>query len=373
MPRIRTRDSGPVSVEEARELLRLLGEQGLGPVAEDPFGAFRNPFAYVIASEEIARVWPSLNMVLTGCLPVGFLRYCSDRTRSANADRIASGELIGCLAVTEPDSGSDTARPNTTARRDGDDYVLNGQKTWISNATIADMAVVVAHDVERKERSFFIVDRATSDYATQEIDKLGWRASPTGQMFFDDCRVPVGNQADRIMERFFEDEPERALALVEEGVLSGSGSLNEVFAFLRTVMAAMATGITQAAFEAAVNRVGNRGSKDAALGGEQLVRVDVQRIETLLEASRRLTYRAAELLQDGDSRARMMTSLAKGFATEHCREAAGVAYRLCRGGGSTDFSVERYLRDARTMTIPDGTTDIQKLIVGYELTGLAAY
>lgn len=368
------RDPGVMSVEEAHRLLGHLGDLGLGPMGGDPFAAFRDPMAYVAASEEIARVWPSLNMMLTGCLPVGFLRYCSERTRQANAERLESGKLIGCLAVTEPGSGSDTARPKTTAHRDGDEYVLNGQKTWISNATISDMAVVVARDVEREERSFFVVDRATCDYETREIDKLGWRASPTGQMFFDGCRIPVENHADRVMERFFEQAPGRAQSLLEEGVMSGGGSLNDTFAFLRTVMAAMATGISQAAFEALVDRVGEPTSGDAEpLGRQQRVQSTLYRVKSILEASRRLTYRAAELLEDGGSKTRMMTSLAKGFATERCLEAAGEAYRLCGGGARTRYPVERYLRDARTMTIPDGTTEIQKLIVGYELTGLSAY
>ncbi len=217
-PHLEQRDPGVMSAREARRLLGHLGDLGLGPAGGDPFAAFRDPMAYVVASEEIARVWPSLNMMLTGCLPVGFLRYCSGRTREANADRLESGELIGCLAVTEPDSGSDTSHPDTTAHRDGDEYVLNGQKTWISNATIADMAVVVARDVEREERSFFVVDRATCDYDTRKIDKLGWRASPTGQMFFDDCRIPVENHADRVMERFIEHDPRRPRSLVQEGV-----------------------------------------------------------------------------------------------------------------------------------------------------------
>ncbi len=139
-------------------------------------------------------------------------------------------------------------------------------------------------------------------------------------------------------------------------------------------MAAMATGISQAAFEALVDRAGEPAPGGAEpLGGQQRVQGTLYRVKSVLEASRRLTYRAAELLESGGSRARMMTSLAKGFSTERCLEAAGEAYRLCGGSARTRFPVERYLRDARTMTIPDGTTEIQKLIVGYELTGLAAY
>jgi alkylation response protein AidB-like acyl-CoA dehydrogenase len=139
----------------------------LGPAGAGGIYAFNHPLWYALCAEELGRIWPSLNMLITGCFPVEFLRWASDRTYTSYKDQIDSGEVIGCLAVTEPGSGSHTAEPETTATKEGDEYVLNGEKTWISNATIADVAIVVAFDEEANERDFFVVDRKNSNFESQ--------------------------------------------------------------------------------------------------------------------------------------------------------------------------------------------------------------
>ncbi|MDY7081321.1 MAG: acyl-CoA dehydrogenase family protein, partial [Halobacteria archaeon] len=100
---------------------------------------------------------------------------------------------MGCIAITEPSGGSDTKEPNTTARKDGDEWVINGEKTWVSNAPIADMAMVVAWNEEMNTRDFFMVDKKNSPFETSDLDKIGWKGSPTGQLFFDDVRIPEEN------------------------------------------------------------------------------------------------------------------------------------------------------------------------------------
>lgn len=373
-PRVRSRPETSLTYEEAIEYLETLGEIGVGPAGEGGMAAFEDPLTYAVEAEEIARVWPSLNMLVTGCFPVEFLRWCSDGTRDAYAGDLQDGTVIGCFAVTEPGSGSDTIHPETTARREGDHYVLNGEKTWVSNAPIADMAVVVAHDVEEDERDFFVVDRRTSDFETRGMNKLGWRGSPTGQMFFDDCRIPVEHKSINILQRFYEEDPETAAGLLEDGLLSGENPLGAIFSFLRTGMGAMATDISQAALEAALEYSTQRETFGKPIARHQLIQDKLYTIKRNVETSRRMVHHAADLLERGEDAARRTASLAKAHATEKCVESADEAVQVHGANGlSTEYPVERYLRDARTMTVPDGTTEIQKLIVGYELTGEPAY
>ncbi|MFB6226860.1 MAG: acyl-CoA dehydrogenase family protein [bacterium] len=371
------RDSRPetrFTHDLASELLSKLGRMDIGPAGDRGIGTFNDPLTYALEAEEISRVWPGLHMLVTGCLPVEFLRWCSDRTRDAFKGNIKDGSVVGCLAVTEPGSGSNTASPNTTARRDGEEYVLNGEKTWVSNAPIADMAIVVARDLEQDQRDFFIVDRRTASFETREMEKLGWKSSPTGQVFFDDCRIPIENKSTHVMERFYEDAPEQAANLLEDGLLSQGDPLNAIFSFLRTGMGAMAVGIGQAALDEALAYSTDRSTFDQPIAQHQLIQEKLFTIKSAVETSRRLVYHAADLLENGDSRARLTTSLAKASASEECLDAVDEAVQVFGANGlSRDYPLERYLRDARTMTIPDGTTEIQKLIVGHELTGKSAY
>lgn len=374
-PTVSSRNESSLEHDEALDYLRRFGEVGIGPAGEGGLAAFNDPMAYAVASEEMARVWPSLNMLITGCFPVDFLEWCSPETREAYRQDLKAGTIVGCFAVTEPDSGSDSANPRTTARREGDYYVLNGEKTWVSNAPIADMAVVVAKDLEADQRDFFVVDRRTASFETREMDKLGWKGSPTGQIFLDDCRIPACHKSTGVIETMYEKDPETASKLFESGLLAGQDNpLNSIFSFLRTGMAAMATGIGQAALEASLDYANSRTTFGKPIAKHQLIQEKLYTIKRNVETSRQLVHHAADLLGRGESEAREIASLAKAHATEKCLEAADAAIQVHGANGlSTDVPLERYLRDARCMTIPDGTTEIQKLIVGYEMTGESAY
>ncbi|MFW5929634.1 MAG: acyl-CoA dehydrogenase family protein, partial [Halobacteriota archaeon] len=235
---------------------------GFSPdVADDYWGdlAF-----YGIGSEEISRIWPSLNVTLNMSFPAMFVEYASDDTQDAMLDKLESGEIIGGLAVSEPHSGTDTVNLRTTAEPDGDEYVLNGQKTWVSNAPIADVMLVAAENEETGSREMFLVDQENSPFETSELHKIGWKASPTGEIYLDDVRIPkennLGNMIskamaegntlqdmlpypDSVMELFFELKP-----------------LNAIFSFMRTGMALMAVGIMQAALEDSIEYVKERES-----------------------------------------------------------------------------------------------------------------
>jgi alkylation response protein AidB-like acyl-CoA dehydrogenase len=375
-PNLPEADREELSKDDALEYIRKFGELGIGPASEGGLvDAINDPMLYVLTSEEVSRVWVSLNVVLGMSFPVMFMPWTADETRDAYADRIDSGEMIGAMAVTEPDSGSDTKKPGTTAVRDGDEYVINGEKTWVSNAPICDMALVVAYDEEEEQRDFFIVDQKTSPFETQSIHKLGWNAAPTGQMFFDDCRIPVENKLMHTVGRMMEESEDLSeTPLSEEGIFASEDPLNAIFAFMRTGMSAMSVGMCQAALDLGLEYAQDRETFGKPIAQHQLIQDKLYNIKRLTETSRQLTYEAAEKLSEGDTDVRMYSSLAKGHSCEKAVEATSEALQIYGANGlSTEYPIERFYRDARMMTIPDGTTEIQKLIVGYELTDLQAY
>lgn len=365
-------DSEPVSKADAVEYQRELGELGVGPGAGEE-AAFEDPVTYAVTIEEIARVWPSLVMIVTMGFPFPamLVPYAGDRTREALGDRARAGEVVGCLAVTEPEGGSDNTEPATTARRDGDEYVLDGEKTWVSNATIADVALVLATDEETGTRDFFLVDRETAPFESRELDKLGWKGSPTGQLFLDGCRIPIEN---KLMNTVGTMASEGETDVLENPMWATQDPLNAMFAYMRTGMASMAVGIMQAAFEDALDYATDREVAGDPIAGKQLVQDLLYGMKENVETARLLTYHAADHVATGHDDARMLASLAKGYATERAVDVTSDAIQIHGANGlSTDYPLERYFRDAQTTTIPDGTTEIQKLVVGSELTGHAAY
>ena len=371
-------DREPLTREEFLEYTGVLRELDIGfepGVAEEYFG---NLERFTIVSEEVSRVWPSLNVALQMSFPSVFVQHAADVTQDAMLDKLHDGECIGCLAVTEPEGGSDTARPNTVAYKDGDEYVLEGKKQWVGNAPIADVALVVAHDDEADTQDMFLVDQANSPFETETMDKLGWKGVNNGKMYFDDVRIPEDNRLSNIVGNALMDGadmqeivpfPESVSQLFFE-----QKALNATFSFMRTGMSFMAVGIMQAAFEEALEYAEERETFGNPIGSTQLVQEKLYEILRDLETSRHLARHALELLERGDDRARLISSLAKGYTAERSVDATYNALQIHGGEGlKTENRLERYYRDASVMTIPDGTTEIQKLIVGKELTGMSAY
>jgi len=365
-------DREPMEKEDAIEYQRMLGELGVGPGAGEE-AEFENPVTYAVVVEEIARVWPSLVMTITMGFPFPsmLVPYAGERTRDAFADEARGGEVIGCLAVTEPEGGSDNTHPSTTARKEGDEYVINGSKTWVSNATIADVALVLAWDEETKTRDFFVVDSETAPFETRELEKLGWKASPTGEMFFDNCRVPVENKLTNVVGEMM---AEGATDVLENPIFQTHDPLNAMFSYMRVGMSSIAVGTAQAAFEAALEYASEREVGGDVIASKQMIQETLYEMKAGLTSSRLLTHHAAQHLAEGHEDARMLSSLAKGYSCERAVKVTSNAVQIHGANGlSPDYPVERYFRDARTTTIPDGTTEIQKLVVGSELTGHNAY
>jgi alkylation response protein AidB-like acyl-CoA dehydrogenase len=266
----------------------------------------------------------------------------------------ASGECIGCLAITEPNAGSDISSLETTATLDGDSYLVNGTKTWISNGSIADAAfVLVTTDktLGLLGMGFLLVEKNKSDFKARELHKLGLRSFPTSELSFDNCRVPKEN-------------------LLDPG--AGYKRTMAFFDISRAMIGAMCSGISQAAIDASIKYAQERAQFGRPIGSFQMIQEMLVDMITETEAGRLLSFRALDLIDKGQ-KSRWQCSLAKAYATEAAVRTTSKAIQIHGAMGLSDeYPVERYFRDARTLTIPDGATQIQKLIVGRDILGIRA-
>ncbi|MEM4509343.1 MAG: acyl-CoA dehydrogenase family protein, partial [Archaeoglobaceae archaeon] len=305
---------GGLTKEEALELYAKFRKIGIGYDPESISVYFEDPFYYGIASEEISRVWASLNVVIGMSFPVVFVNLASDETKDALGKKLEKNQVIGCLAVTEPEAGSDTSTLKTTAVLDGDEYVLNGTKTWISNAPIADVALVAATVKDTGTQEMFLVDRINSPFEASELHKLGWRCAPTGEIYLKNCRVPKENALTNMIAKSLAGE---AKIPIHEGIAKLFGymsPLNAIFCMMRAGMALMATGISQACLDASISYAKQRKQFGRPIGRFQLIQDMLFKMSAITESSRLLSYKALYLVTKGDPQARLMSSLAKAYA-----------------------------------------------------------
>ncbi len=366
---------GPLTKEEVIGFYKKFKEIGLG---FDPATArvwLKDPMFFGIAAEEISRVWASLFAVWAYQIFASLAPLASEESAERLASKLERAELVGCMAVTEPGAGSDTSKLQTTATLEGDHYVIQGRKCWITNAPIADVALVAATEKDTGMQNFFFIDREVSPFETTELHKIGWRAAPTGEMFFDNCRVPKENALTEMLSKAFTEREEMRPPLFdpESGIMKLATKikpLSAIFCFMRTGMALQATGISQAALDASMKYAKERTQFGKPIGKFQLVQELLYEMTAITESSRLLAYRALDVAWRGDPEARKWSSLAKCYACEGCIKVTYNAIQLHGGIGlSEELPLERYFRDARIMTIGDGTTEIQKMIVGRELLG----
>lgn len=353
--------SRPITRDEYREiwqgllpsLIRLAEGMDLGGLDYISLGIFL---------EQVFKANPSLVCTIGMALgPAGMLYlFGGDDLKQRYIPLIVSGQKIGCSAITEPNVGSNPAGVQTTAVANGDFYLLNGTKTWISCADISDVALVTCRMREdgNEDVGLLLVDREISPYDSSELPHLGLKAFPTGELYFDDCRVPRDNRVGGSRKK----KPKGDLKMVLQG-----------FEFARTGMALGSVAMAQFAFEQAVSYAQEREQWGKRIGEHQMIQEMIADMATCIETARLLTYRALSLLQQG-KRCEREAAMAKYYATEMAVEVTSKAIQIHGANGlSEEYPVERIFRDARMFTIPDGTTQIQKLIVARDILGLSAF
>jgi len=350
---------GPFSRDEVVQYIKKLIPFGFytGGLGEEYGVKQIDPLTRLLCSEELTRVWASLSATIgiaSGAAEA--ILGAPEEMKARLLPRLLEGDLISCAGITEPNAGSNSASMTTRAELDGDNYVLNGTKTWISNATVADMVLALCVTDKSKGPlgiSRILVEKATSLYETSELHKLGWYCFPTGEISFADCRVPR-NQ----------------LITTDPG--SGYKRTMQAFESARTGMGVMAAGMSQAAIDASIAYARERKQFGRPIGSFQMVQEMIADMIADTEATRLLAYRSHDLILKG-VRARKESSLAKAFG---CEAAVRVTARAVEIHGAVALvethPVARFHRDARMLTIPDGTTQIQKLIVGRESIGIKA-
>ena len=340
-------------VEEMAELgfLGVFVPEALG-------GAGLDFFAYLALLEETGG-WASLRSVLSvqqSLVLTPLLAYGTEAQKARYVPRLARGEVLGAFALTEPEAGSDAASLKTRARREGDFYVLEGQKTFISHANVAEVFLVFAKtDPEKGAKGItcFLVERGDGVKTSPLKGKLGLRAADTGMVFLDGVRVPK----DRVLGK--EGEGFRiALSTLDTGRIS---------------LAAGAVGLMQRALDLSLAYAGERKQFGKPIAQFQLVQEHLAAMKLDLEAARLLTYRAAWKKVKGEPYT-LEASLAKLFASEAANRVAYRAIQVHGGYGFfEEYEVARLYRDARILTLYEGTSEVQKLIIGAHLTGVRAF
>ena len=341
-----------------REALNELAELGaLGMVVPEEWGgAGMDYMSLVLTLEEIAAGDGATSTIVSvqNSLPCGILnRFGSDAQKEAWLKPLARGEKLGCFCLTEPHVGSDASAIRTSAVRDGNEWVLNGVKQFITTGKHADVAIVFAvtdKAAGKKGITCFLVPANAPGYQVGRIEeKMGQKASDTTQILFEDCRIP----ADSVVGK--EGEGYRiALSNLEAG---------------RIGIAAQCLGMARAALEAAVKYAQERESFGKPIFEHQAVNFRLADMATQLEAARQLVWHAASL-KDAGRPCLKEASMAKLFASEMAERVCSDAIQVHGGYGYvTDFPVERIYRDVRVCQIYEGTSDIQKLVIGRALAG----
>ncbi len=339
-----------------RETVRRMGELGLMGIAvpEGWGGGGGDTVAYAVALEEVSRACAAHGVVMTVnnslyCEPVA--RYGTDEQKARFLTPFASGQKIGCFSLTEPEAGSDATNQSTLARREGDAYLLDGRKIFVSNGREADAALVFAQTDRTKGPrgiSAFLVEKGTPGFTVVKTEeKLGIRASDTAEFLFEGCRVPASSRLGEEGQGF-----RIAMTTIDGG---------------RIGIGAQAVGIAVAAYEAAVAYARERKSFGVPIGQHQMVQWMLADMATGIEAARLLTLRAACLKDRGEPFG-PEAAMAKFFASETAMRVATDAVQVHGGYGFIkEYQVERHFRDAKITQIYEGTSQIQKLVIARHL------
>jgi butyryl-CoA dehydrogenase len=357
-PRVRDNDR---AARFDRELASKLGEIGFlgAPVAEEYGGRGLDYLSYALIVEQVGRADSSARTVVsvqTSLVAGSIEKWGSEEQKREWLPRLCTGEALGCFALTEPDAGSDPASLRTRAKKTDSGWTISGNKMWISMGNVSELALVFAQtDPEKKHRGLacFMVPTSTNGYGSQEIHgKLGLRSSDTAEISLDDVEVPDGALLGEVGDGF-----KIAMSSLDNG---------------RYSVAAGCVGICDGCVDASVSYAKERKQFGVPIASFQLVQELIADMVVKRDAARLLVYRAGALKDQG-VRNTVETSIAKYYATEAAVECANSAIQVHGGSGYVDdYPVERYLRDARVTTLYEGTSQIHKLIIGRDATGINA-
>lgn len=338
------------------EIVKKLGELGFMGMMVSPEwgGAGLDTISYVLAMEEISKVDASVGVIMSvnnSLVCWGLEMYGTPEQKEKYLRPLAQGKMLGAFALSEPEAGSDATNQHTTAERDGDYWILNGTKNWITNGTTADVYLVMAQtnrELRHKGISAFIVEKDFPGFERgKKEDKLGIRSSDTCSLMFTNCRVPKEN------------------LIWEEG--KGFNFAMNTLNGGRIGIAAQALGIAQASLEAAVKYSKERKAFGKPIAELQAIQFKLADMATKVEAARLLTLQAASL-KDQDKDFAMHAAMAKLFASRTAMECADEAIQIHGGYGYVrEYLVERYLRDAKITEIYEGTSEIQRIVIARSL------
>jgi len=353
LPHVMTWDE---SQEFPIQVFREMGKLGLMGVLvpEEYGGAGLSYIEYKTVIEEVARVCGSIGLSLAAhnSLCTGhILSFGNEEQKQKYLPRLASCEWLGAWGLTEANTGSDAGNMKCTATRDGDSWIINGTKNWITHGKSGDVAVVICRTGEPGERNnstAFVVERGTTGFAAgKKENKLGMRASETAEMIFDNCRIPDSNRLGEVGEGF-----RQAMVVLDGGRIS---------------IASLALGIAKGAYEAAVKYAQERHQFGKPIASFQGVSFKLADMATEIQASELLILQAC-LLKNNKKPVTKEAAMAKYYASEVAVKVANDAVQVFGGYGYTkDFPVEKFYRDAKLCTIGEGTSEIQKIVIAREI------
>jgi alkylation response protein AidB-like acyl-CoA dehydrogenase len=342
-----------------REIFRPLAEMGLAGLLapEDLGGSDLSRLTGALIYEQIGAadmstaVWLAVHNMVTGLIA----HYGDDEQRSRWVPHLAGGERLGAFALSEAHAGSDSANVRASATREGDGYILNGAKYWVTSAGVADVYVVFLRTADTGARgiSAFVVEKDTPGFSIGKIErKMGLHSSPTGELIFEHCRVHAGNRLGAEG-----DGLKIALSALDGG---------------RINIGAIATGVAQAALDVATRYAQERLAFGRPIGAFEGIQFMLADMAMKVEAARLLVYKAGATMDEAGT-ATQAAAMAKCFATDAAMEVTTNAVQVLGGAGYVrDWPVERYMRDVKVAQIFEGTNQIQRLVVARSLLGEAA-
>lgn len=334
------------------EVFRKAGELGfMGILVPEQYGGSGlNYHEYIAIIEEISKIDPSIGLSIAAHNSLctnHILSFANEEQKNKWLPKLASGKWIGAWGITEHNTGSDAGGMSTTAVKDGNNWIINGTKNFITHAISADIVVIIARTGEKGDKhgmTAFAIEKGTKGFTSgKKMDKLGMRASETAELIFQNCRISDENRLGEVGEGFIQ-----AMKILDGG---------------RVSIGALSLGIAKGAYEASIKYAKERTQFGKSIIDFQAIGFKLAEIATEIEAAELLLHKAAFLISTGQ-KVTQLSAMAKMYASELCVKAATEAIQIHGGYGYTkDYPVEKFFRDSKLCTIGEGTTEILKLVI----------